>query len=98
MSACSKESHIEPASGVDYKRATWILRSWSLGLRSDYSYPNPFALTFRVLQPRLLSLFLRLEGLRKRRKLAADVLEEQPPLDNFGPSQFIAQASPAFGM
>ena len=68
-----------------------------LGLRSDHSDPNRFALAFWILQPRLLCVFLLLEGLRQGRKLPTDVLEEQPPLDNFGHAQFIAQADPACG-
>jgi len=35
----------------------------TLGL--DHTDPNRFALTFRVLRPRLLSRFLLLEGLRQ---------------------------------
>ena len=84
MTACSKESRIEPASGVDYKQATWILRSWSLGLRSDHADPNRFALAFRVIQPRLLRLFLGRERFRQRSEFTTHVREKQPPLSDFG--------------
>jgi hypothetical protein len=51
---------------------------------SDHADPNGLALTFRILQPRLLRLFLFLERLRQRRKLTADILEEEPPLNDSG--------------
>jgi hypothetical protein len=38
-------------------------------------------------------LFFVPEGLRQRSELAADVLEEQPPLGDFGHEKFIAQAA-----
>ena len=76
-------------------QATWVLRSWSLGLRSDHSDPNRFALAFWILQPRLLCVFLLLEGLRQGRKLPTDVLEEKPPLDDFGRGEVIARGASA---
>ncbi len=92
-SACSKESRIEPTSEVDYMQATWVLRSWSLGLRSDYADPNRFALAFWILLPRLFCHFLPLEGLRQGRELSADVFEEEPPLSDFGHDGFMARAA-----
>jgi hypothetical protein len=68
-----------------------------LTLGSDHADPNRFALAFWVLLSRRLSLFLLLERLRQGRKLAVDVLEEQPPLDDSGHERFIAQAVPVHG-
>jgi hypothetical protein len=62
-----------------------------LTLDSDYADPNPFALTFWVLQAGLLRLLLLLERLRQRRKLAVEVLEEEPLLNYFGHVEFIEQ-------
>ena len=82
MSACSKENRTEPTSEVDYMQATWVLRSWSLGVRSDHADPNGLALKFRVLQPRLLRLFLCRERFRQRSEFTTNVLEKQPPFDD----------------
>ena len=59
-------------------------RNDELTLDSDYADPNRLALSFGILQPRLLRLFLFLEGLREGCKLTADVLEQQPPLNDSG--------------
>jgi hypothetical protein len=75
-----------------------LLDDADLTLGSDYSDSNRFALTFGILLPRLLGLFLLLEGLRERRKLTIDVLEEQPPLNDSGHPKFIAQAVLVCGM
>lgn len=64
---------------------------------SDHADPYPLALAFWILQSRLLCVFLLLEGLRQGRKLPTDVLEEQPPLDDFGHAQFIARAALIYG-
>jgi hypothetical protein len=61
--------------------------------RSDDPDPNRLALFFWILQPRLLCLFLFLEGFRQRRELPADVFEEEPLLGGFGHERFIARAS-----
>ncbi len=62
---------------------------------SDHSDANRLALALWILQPRLLRLFLGRERFRQRSEFATDVLEKQPPLDDFGHAQFIAQADPA---
>jgi hypothetical protein len=51
-------------------------RNAELALDSDYPDPNGLALALWILLPRLLRLFLLFEGLRQRRKLPTDVLEE----------------------
>ncbi len=68
-----------------------------LTVDSNYSDPNRFAFALWILQACLFRRLLLLEGLRQGRKLPTDVLEEQPPLDDFGHAQFIAQASPTCG-
>ena len=73
------------------------MQNAELTLGSDDADPNCLAVAFRVLQPRLLGSSLRLEGLRERRKLAADIFEEEPPLSDFGHLKFIAQPSPTCG-
>ena len=61
-----------------------LLDDADLTLGSDHADPNRLALALRILQPRLLRLCLRLEGLRERRELPADVFEEEPPFSDFG--------------
>ena len=62
---------------------------------SDHADPNRFALAFRILQPFFLCAFLCLERLGQGHKLATDVPEEQPPLNDSGHSKFITRtASP----
>jgi hypothetical protein len=63
-----------------------------LAFGTNYTDPNRLALALWIPQPRLLRLFLLLEGFRQRRKLTTDILEEQPPLDDSGHERFIAQA------
>ena len=74
-----------------------VTQNAELTCGSHHADPNRLALTFWIPQPLLLRLFLFLEGLRQRRKLAVDVFEEQPPLDDFGHCKFIAQAPPTCG-
>ena len=62
-----------------------------LDFGSDHADANRLALAFRVLQPRLLCAFLCLEGLRERRELPVDVLEEEPLFSDFGHWGFIAR-------
>jgi hypothetical protein len=61
-----------------------LLDNADLALSSDYTDPDRVALFFWILQARLLRLLFVLERFRQGRKLAVDVLEEQPPLDDFG--------------
>ncbi len=61
-----------------------LTRNTQLTLGSDHADPNSLALAFWILQPCLLRLLLVLERLRQRRKLTADVLEEQPPFNDSG--------------
>lgn len=68
-----------------------------LTLGSDHADPNRLALAFPAPQPHPLRLFLCLEGLRKRRKLAVDVLEEEPLLGDFRHEKFIARAAVVLG-
>ena len=69
-----------------------VMGNAELTVGSNSADPNRLALAFGILQPHLLRLFLRLEGLRKRRKLATDVLEEQPPLRDFEHERFVARS------
>lgn len=69
------------------------MRNAELTLCSDHADPNRLALAFRVIQPCLLRLFLRLERFRQRHKLAVDVFEEQPPLSDFGHEELIARGA-----
>jgi len=64
-----------------------------LTLGSDHADPDRLALFFRVLLACLLRLCLRLEGLRERRELPADVFEEEPPLNDFEHERIIARAA-----
>lgn len=52
-------------------------------LDPDHAYPNRSALPLREFQACLLGCCFRLKGLRQRRELTADVLEEQPLLNDF---------------
>lgn len=65
-------------------------RKAELTLGSDHPDTNRLALAFRILLPFPFCLFLFLERLRKQRKLPAEVLEEEPPLNWFGHEEFIA--------
>ena len=69
-----------------------VTRNAELIHGSGHADPNRFPLSFWIFQPCLLGLFFVLEGLRQRRKLTVDVLEEQPSLNYFGHVGFIAQA------
>lgn len=62
-----------------------------LRLSSDDAHSNRSALTFWILQACPLGLLFRLEGLRQRCELAANVFEEQPLLDYFRHPTLIAQ-------
>ena len=63
-------------------------------VRSDHADPNRFPLSFWMFQTCLLRLFFVLEGLRQRRKLPIDVLEEQPLLDYFWHQQIYSTGFP----
>jgi len=65
-------------------------------LDPNHACPNRSALSLGIFQSRPLCLFFRLERLRQRRELTADVLIEQPLLDIFGHLKFIAQVAVAF--
>ena len=78
------------AEGIEAPARSSPLRT----LGADHSDSNGLALAFWILQPRLLRLFLFLEGLRQWRKLTSDVFKEQPPLNDSGHLKLIAQAAP----
>lgn len=69
-----------------------------LTLGPDHADPNRLALFFWILQPRFLCAFLRLEGLGQRRKLAADVFEEEPAFNDSGHEEFMARAGRSSGL
>ncbi len=54
------------------KQESLVARNVELTVGSNHADPNRLALTFRVLQPCLLRVFLFLEELRQGRKLAVD--------------------------
>ena len=62
-----------------------------LPLRSNHAHRNFPPLTLREFQTRLLRLCFGLERFRQRCELTADVLEEQPLLDNYWHLKFIAR-------
>jgi len=57
----------------------------------NHTQPNRLTLTLWIFQACFFCLPLRLERFRQRRELTADVLEEQPLLDDFGHLRFIAR-------
>ena len=82
--------------GITIVRRSSPTRNADLTLGANHTDPDRLALAFWILQPRLLCVFLLLEGLRQRRKLAS-VVSEQPPLNDSGHLKLIAQAAPTSG-
>jgi len=83
--------------GITIVRRSSPTRNADLTLGANHTDPDRLALAFWILQPRLLCVFLLLEGLRQRPKLSTDVPEEQPPLNDSGHLKLIAQAAPTSG-